>query len=155
KLRIETAFDGGGVLGDVDQRLEKRRIVLDGHARQFLADFLAALLGGENYVVIAQPLLVVRRRDGDFLRAQPSMSRRQRPGVDARQLERYDFLAKKGNNPADGTDEAGAALDRPIHRLGEVDIEDDAWQPGRENVLDGFTGYLFGVGVIFALGSGF
>ena len=70
--------------------------------------------------MIPQPPLVVRGGDGDLPRAQPPVSRGQRAGAHARDLERHNLLAQQRHNPANRTYEARAALAGPVPALAKV-----------------------------------
>ena len=86
--------------------------------------------------MIAQALLVIGGGDGDLARAQAAMAAGQRAGMHAGDFERHDFLAQQRHDPADRPDEARTALDGPVHRLGEVDLQDDAGKRFGQNVFD-------------------
>ena len=105
--------------------------------------------------MVAQAPLVIGDGDDDFARAQAAMAARERAGAHAGDFERHDLFAQQRHHPADGPDEARAALAGPIHGLGEVDAEDDAGQRLRQNVLGGAPRNLPDEAVIFALGRGF
>ena len=126
ELRVEVARDGRGALGEVDEGFEQRIVGLDTDACHSLADTVAALFGREDHSVIAEALLVIRGGDGDLTRAEAAMAAGQGAGADAGQFEGNDVFAQQGDDPADGTDEARAALAGPVHGLGEVQSEDHA-----------------------------
>ena len=135
ELRVEAAGDGGGIFGDVDQRFEQRCVGLHRDAGQFAADFFAPLFGRKDHVMVAQPLLVIGGGNGNLARAQTPVAAGQRAGMDARQFERHDFLAQQRHDPADRPDEARSALDGPVHRLGEIDLQDDGREALRPEYL--------------------
>ena len=87
--------------------------------------------------MIAQALLVIRGGDGDLARAQAAMAAGQRAGAHAGQFERDDLVAQQRDDPADGPDEARAALAGPVHGLRKVDLQDHARQGFGENVHGG------------------
>ncbi len=82
------------------------------------------------------------------------MAAGQGAGADAGQFEGNDVFAQQGDDPADGTDEARTALAGPVHGLGEVEAEDDAWEGFGQNVDDVAARHLLQVDVVFALGGG-
>jgi hypothetical protein len=86
--------------------------------------------------MIAQSLHVIGGGDGDLARAQTPVAAGERAGMHSGQLEGHDFFAQQRHDPADRPDETRSALDGPIHRLGEIDLQDDAGKRVRQNVFD-------------------
>ncbi len=116
---------------------------MDGHA---------ALPGREHDVVGPQLADEVVDRDAKLLLAKLPVAAAEVAGLHARQLKRHHPFAEQRDDPANGPDETGAAPAGPIHRLGEVELEDQAGQLGGQDV-DGCAarGFLL-VGEVLALG---
>ena len=93
-------------------------------------------------------------RNDHLARAQAAMAAGERAGAYAGQLEGDDGLGEEGDDPADGADEAGAALARPVHGLGKVQAEDEAGEGLGQDIDDVAARHLLEVGVVLALGSG-
>src|SRR5204863_8782511 len=130
-------------------------IGFDEDAKQLVGDLFAALLGGEDDVVVAQPLLVIAGGDGDLASAQTAMSGGQSAGAHTGQLERDDLFTKQSDDPANRANKPRAALAGPIHGLREIQLEDDAGQAVREDVTREAAGDFLCENVILALGAGF
>ena len=175
---VEPAFDGGGILRQVRQRFEQGGVHLGARnrprhgrvdrrkrlshrwGRRFrlptkpLQNPRPPLVRRQNHAVLAQSPFVVFAGDGHLRRAQPPVSRRQIPRAHAADLERHHLVAQQRHQPADGADEPRAALARPVHRLGEVDSQNDAGQRRRQNIFGCASRHLFVEDVVLALGRG-
>jgi hypothetical protein len=124
---IERASYGRGKFGQVDQRIQQSIVLADVFIQAGF-DALTALSGGKDNEVPLQLLFEIGYGHADARRAEPAVSARNAAGLHTGELKRDYGIAQQRHQPADGTDEARAALAGPVHVLGKYSF---VISPGR------------------------
>ncbi len=146
ELGVEAAEDGRRVLRHVRQPVYEAgvgpapKVGSSQNAADALPDLVPPLLRRKQHVVPPQLLFVVTERDLDAGRAEHPVTAGGASRAYSRHLERHHLIAEQRHQPADGPDEARAALARPVHGLREVDAQDQFGQGRGQDLGRGLAG---------------